>query len=620
MTLFVWLLLGSPLILGIVLATAGRTFPQNLREWISAGCVGVVLCCLLVSFSFSGTKIILFSEWWPGSGQLYLKLDLFGLVPAFWTTASGLVFYVLSIREQGDTRTNVRDGLFLIVLTAANLAFLAGNFALRYAALEVAALGIAVVQLLETGKRTGESLYLGLRLGDAGLLMAILMLYASGGSLEISEALSLATGQTNATLNWAAIGFLVAVAVKTGIWPFTFWQNAAAVSRSLLSKAWFLATVMPNLGVYLLYRTAPLMAQFESIRNLISMVAASSALIAMLMMWNKKDLHQHAWLLFAFQGSITLFAAAYRLDVLVWGSVLVVSLLRFVFFLRLRIKPDPVPKAGLIGIVGGMILCAFTFVVLWMIKESGVNTIDFWFAEASLALLVLWIAAQSEKIPNQIRQVRNLLPDKLFKWQDRGFVIAVMFFFIAVPLLFMPPNANKIILAPASFTKFSLFSSPITSPSFWIVLISMWVVSKVKWYEKMERPLSKGWQAWLVWVRRIPKGIYNYLERFLYQEGLNQAEHKVFEFSRYLYKIFEMVAFEKGLSLLTRMIFNVSRYLYKIFERATFDAGLQFLVERALAFSTMLRRMHTGRLRINLIWVAGTLVVVVLFALVGTGG
>ena len=505
-------------------------------------------------------------------------------------------------------------------MTAANLAFLAGNFALRYAALEVAALGIAVVQLLETGQRTGESLYLGLRFGDAGLLMAILMLYASGGSLEISEALSLAAGQTNATFNWAAIGFFVAVAVKTGIWPLTFWQNAADVSRSLLTKAWFLATVMPNLGVYLLYRTAPLMAEFESIRNLISMVAASSALIAMLMLWNKKDLRQHAWLLFAFQGSITLFAAAYRLDALVWGSVLVVSLLRFVFFLRWRIKPDPIQKARSVSIVGGMILCAFAFVVIWMIEESGVNTIDFWVAEASLALLVLWIAGQWEKIPNRIRQERNLLPDKWFKWQDRGFVIAVMVFFIAVPLLFMPLNANKVILDSASFTELSLISSPITSPSFWVVLISVWIVSKVKWYEKMERPLSKGWRAWLVWVRRIPEGIYNYLERFLYQEGLNRAEHKVFGFSKYLYEIFEMTAFEKGLSRLARMILKFSRYFYEIFERATFEAGLRYLAKEVYAFSTMLRRMHTGRLRINLMWVAVTLVVVVLFVLVGTGG
>ena len=81
-----------------------------------------------------------------------------------------------------------------------------------------------------------------------------------------------------------------------------------------------------------------------------------------------------------------------------------------------------------------------------------------------------------------------------------------------------------------------------------------------------------------------------------------------------------MVTFEKGLSSLAGMIFKFSRHLYKIFERTTFETGLQLLVEKALAFSTMLRRMHTGRLRINLIWVAVTLVVVVLIVLVGTGG
>ena len=370
MTLLVWLLLGAPLFLGIILVTAGRILPETLRSWISVGCAGVVLCCLLVSFSFGGTKIILFPEWWPGSGQLYIKFDILGLVPAFWTTASGLIFYLLSLREQDDTHTNVRDGLFLIVLTAANLAFLAGNFVLRYAALEVAALGIAVVQMLETGQQTGEHLYLGLRLGDAGLLVAILLLYAASGSLEISKALAQVIDLPDATLSWVAIGFLLAVAVKTGTWPFTFWQNAAAASRSLLLRAWFLATVMPNLGVYLLYRTAPLMAQSEAIRNLFSMVAAVSALITILLLWGRKDVEDHAWLIFAYQGAFTVFAAIYRLDMLVWASILVVSLLRFISFYDWRIKPDPMQNARLANTISGVILWFFSFLVIWAIEES----------------------------------------------------------------------------------------------------------------------------------------------------------------------------------------------------------------------------------------------------------
>ena len=264
--------------MGTILIAVGRRLPKTIQDQFTIGTTGLALGCLSVSFFLIGMKITILPEWWPGIGDLYLKFDPVGLAAAFWTTASGLIFYLLNLKRYSPKHW-LRGGLFLFVLNSANIAFLAGNFLLRYVALEIAALAIAVVILLETGSRNSKFLYLGFRLADVGLLVAILLLNSSGAPLDISKALTLALQLPPITLIWISAGFLLAVWVKIGLWPLLFWQKAAAATESNLTKAWFLSTVMPNLGTYLLYRTAPLITQFESMQSVVSLIAAASAVI-----------------------------------------------------------------------------------------------------------------------------------------------------------------------------------------------------------------------------------------------------------------------------------------------------------------------------------------------------
>jgi len=619
MDLWVAWLFGFPLFSGILLIAVGRSIPKDLRGWAVAGCAGVVLCGLLASFFFNGTKVTLFPEWWPNSGELYIKLDFPGLVPAFWTTASGLVFYVVSLKETAS-RTYARDGLFLIVLTAANLAFLAGNFVLRYVALEFAALGIAAVLLLETGRQAGQRLYLGLRLGDAGLLVAIMMLYVTSDSLEVSEALSQAIYLSESTLFWVAIGFLLAVWVKTGCWPLFFWQNAAVNSKSVLSRAWFLATVMPNLGFYLLYRTAPLMAQFEMTGNLISMAAAASALIVALLGWGKRNHETGIWLLFALQGALILFAAVHRLDNLVWTGFLLINLMRFLFFYWVESQLSPKRDAWFANFAIGLLSGLYAFVVIWAVQSSGEGRIDFWMIEASLALLLLWTVNQIEKRPKRSPKIFVLHKANWGLEKGWGFLTAIALLFVPAPLLFARQNISGGFFAFSSIAEFSLVTLPVFSPTFWMVLIIVWGASRIRWLEKLETLSTTRWKTLLENVRLIPEGIYNFMEGFLYGEGLYRVAQIVTEFSRRLYDFTEVLLCQEGLHRATRIVYQFSSRLYQLIERATFEKGLLFLVKGVLSLSAALRRMHTGRLRINLMWVWGTLVFVLIIVLAGTGG
>lgn len=586
-----WGVIGYPLIMGILLMAAGRYLPKTLRDWATAGSAGVVLACLLIALLLRDANLSLSSEWWPGKGPLYFKFEFWGLMAAFWTTASGLIFYLTDMKDR-HAQTWWQDGLFLFVLTTANSAFLAGNFLLRYAALEFAALGIAVVQLLAAGSQSSQRLYLGLRLGDAGLLIAIILLIYSGTSLDISLALGLAGELPEVILQWIAIGFALAVWVKAGLWPFVFWQNAAAETTSMMTRAWFLATVMPNLGMYLLFRTAPLLTRTAPIQNMISLLAAVCALAALIYAWGRKDLQESMWGLFAFLGAVTMFAAVHHLEALVWGGMLTASLLRFLWLGHDLIRFPAAARERLTRFSGGLLLGIYAFVVIWAVQQQGDNKVDFWIAEASLALLILWLVKSWKETSPAPRKTAANWPDRHeheLKW---GMLVVVLLF-IATPLLFTPLHASEISTLRSTFTRPSLTSLPLLSPAFWGLLLVVWIVSKLRWFEKFESLTSRGWRNWSAGARQLPQTLYKSVEVDIYQQGMNQA---------------------------AQIITRIARRLYEVFEQATLEAGLHLLVQGFLAVGRLLSRAHTGRLRVNLMWVAAVLIAVLIIGLNGAGG
>ena len=382
---------GYPLLAGLLLAAAGRRFPRSLRQRAAYFGFVIPLFSLLAALLFNGHSLQLAPEWWPGSGAIFFKFGFWGIAAAFWTTAIGLAWYEAEIRQSPELPW-WHEGLLLLVMTSANAAFLSGNFLLRYASLEFAALGIAIVQLLGSGTRSSQRLYLGFRLGDTGLLIAIILLIYAGASLEIDQALELAGSLPHAILNWAAAGFALAVWVKTGAWPFVFWQNASRETHAPSISNWFLGSVMPNLGFYLLYRTAQLMHQTTtSLQTLISIAAAVSALAALFFVRavpQKKD--QRLWL-FTFQAAIAIFSAMIRLEVLIWVIMLSTSILRLPSINEIKTGIHNPNHENMILLASGGLSALLATVVVWAAPQPSLNMFALWIMEACLALIILWL-------------------------------------------------------------------------------------------------------------------------------------------------------------------------------------------------------------------------------------
>ena len=248
--------LALPLIGSIVLVGAGRRLGHaSQRRRLATVLAGITTLSLLGLLAYQDYDVHL-HVWLPTAGPMSLHLGGLGGRAAVATSTILLLGMLFS-----PPADRTSWALLLSMLTAANISFLAGDFLTRYGALEILGLGIALAPLaegLQNGMRKAKEVYLFLRLGDVGLLIAILVLMDAGSTLVIADALDAGARLSSAPLGWVVGGMLTAVWVKTGAWPFHRWQ-AAADNLSPLTGAWLYGVAMPNLGLYLLYRITPLL-------------------------------------------------------------------------------------------------------------------------------------------------------------------------------------------------------------------------------------------------------------------------------------------------------------------------------------------------------------------------
>ncbi|HRT32032.1 MAG TPA: proton-conducting transporter membrane subunit, partial [Anaerolineae bacterium] len=249
----------APLAAAALLPFLRRARVRTLQWWLAGVAALVTACATGLLFFIGETPTIAFT-WLPGAGAMGFSLERAGLLAALATSATAAFVLTQTARTSHEASISawLTGMVLLVALAAANAAFLSAHFLARYVALEVVGLCIALAALIEIGEmrglRRGGLVYLLLRIGDAGLLAAILLLGARTGTLEIGPALAAAPALSARALGWVTVGFALAVSVKIGVWPFHFWIRVGQ-SLSHPGDLWLYATVMPNLGLYLLYRT-----------------------------------------------------------------------------------------------------------------------------------------------------------------------------------------------------------------------------------------------------------------------------------------------------------------------------------------------------------------------------
>lgn len=166
------------------------------------------------------------------------------------------------------------------------LAFISGQFMIRYVALDIVGL-LAALTVLSTFSATSGLkhfiiIFQILRLADLGLLASILLLNHLTGTLEITSMISAAVNLPAGVRMWVFSGFLLALLIKMAIWPFGVWLERARKSAPRISF-WISGLLLPSLGYYLLYRILPIFHSGAIFQNLV--LSAAMALVVLIILF-----------------------------------------------------------------------------------------------------------------------------------------------------------------------------------------------------------------------------------------------------------------------------------------------------------------------------------------------
>ncbi len=563
-------------------------------------------------------------EWLPGTGEMNLLAAPTSLY-ALGMTILVLLTALLGTRGR-FRRPYIEAGLAALALIGATLAFLAGHFLLRYVALEVAALCVALAPLLASAGPSGDAgdrqmslaVYLVLRIGDAGLLAAILALYGAVGTLDIDAALAAGQGLPLPRLGWIAAGFALAVWVKVGLWPFSLWLHAG---RRLggVSRAWLYLVLMPNLGLYLLYKVSPLLAAAGPAQMAVMWVGAACAVISALLAIFQRDWASGEIVLWSTQGGLILWVAALGLKSPVWVSLILWTPLRLLSVWALDLARAQTRAGRLVG-AGALAACGVVWtawgglILVWArpAAEMSGAAATWILAQLTLLLILIWVGRAMWRLWRAASiDTGPAAASSPYMWAVGGLGIAVLAALaLARPLLdhlFAVAHAGM----PAWPGLLAWLGAMFWTPALPLAVLAAWGMNALGKRQRAilpDRVADVAAQTSL----NLALGVRVVVEWGLLEGVVSLASRAVMGISAWLHRWLEMGGLEGSLRRLVQFFEQASDWSLRRLEMGGLEGFLRWLVERVRSAARGVQRLHTGRLRANLIWVVLGLIVMTL--------
>jgi hypothetical protein len=659
-------LLGSLVLL--VLWLLRRISPVN--AWRSTAVLMATALLALIAGVVSGESSLVMAEWLPGMGAMRFDLRVTALIPAGYTTLAALMLWIVAYKPAEDDRVGLKGSLALLALSTAIASFLAGHFLTRYVALELLGLCVAaapVIWRVKGGLLLSGRTYLLLRIGDAGLLAAILLLRSgSGGVLEIDQVIRSAVLLSPERLAWIVLGFLLVLWVKVGFWPVHAW-NYLGLRLPLFPGAWMFATVMPNLGIYLLYRIVPLLSADTSLSVAVRWLGAILALVSLVLALWQSATRPGIIRLLAGIGGLTLYAAASGQSSVVWLSLLVVTPLRP----ALMLLPPPATLHQRRQWRSVFSLCGFSAALYGLLTVLAVHRTGLPGAEAIAAhfaagLLMVWSGRCAWRIwrdqPLDAPLPEHIKDDTVTS--SRRWVGA---------LLLAAASLLAVVFAASLFQFFAVFgqvsSLPLplwggllelltSAPLFWLAIIAgvIFIQLQQAVFERVEDAsedlayqVSPAFIAFvrfvrrfyniseeglierlhpMVWVRRIYDIFEGSLFERLHPMVLMRSFYDVFEKGmverlhpmnpvRWFYQAFELGLMTRWIDRAVDGVVRLAFFLGRVVEDFSLEGTLRLSVQSLYAFTRRLQRLHTGQLQLNLLLVVSILALMMIVLVFG---
>lgn len=278
------LVLALPLVGALAIFALQRWLPRVAVAWLACSSVlGALLASALAVHAGPQTAVL--GTWLPlHRVEWKLALDALSAVMILVITGVGFLIHVYSAaymaEEEGYGRYFAGLNLFVFFML---LLVLAGNYAVLFVGWE----GVGLASWLLIGHYRSRAraaaaatkAFLMNRLGDAALLVGLLLLSVLTGSLDIATAVERAGGLDVRLLTVALLLLTLGACGKSAQGPLFSWLPDAMEGPTPVSALIHAAT-MVTAGVYLLARSAPLLETAPLARDVILYIGTFTALLA----------------------------------------------------------------------------------------------------------------------------------------------------------------------------------------------------------------------------------------------------------------------------------------------------------------------------------------------------
>jgi NADH-quinone oxidoreductase subunit L len=303
LTHLIWLLVALPAAGAAILLVGGRRTDAwghllGCATPLASFGVGLALLSDLLSRHGDARTIVqnLFT-WIPVGGlqvDFGMQIDQLSICFVLLITGVGSLIHIYSIAYMAEDADRRRFFAYLnLFLAAMLLLVVADNFVGLYAGWE--GVGLASYLLIgfwyykPTAATAAKKAFVMNRVGDAGLALAIFVIFANFGTLSYSGVFGQAAGASHAALTWIGLLLLAGACAKSAQVPLQAWLGDAMEGPTPVSALIHAAT-MVTAGVYLIVRCNPLYSLSPDARLGVIIVGAVTLMFGAIIGCAKDDI------------------------------------------------------------------------------------------------------------------------------------------------------------------------------------------------------------------------------------------------------------------------------------------------------------------------------------------
>ena len=289
-----WLIPAFPLAGVLILFLGRRHLKEPLAGWIATLMMaGAFVSALVVLSGLSSLEeeerqvALKGFEWITAGGfsvRAGLLVDPLSMTMVLFVTGVGALIHLYSIGYMHGQERFTRFFTYLNLFAFSMLVLvLAGNYVLLFLGWE--GVGLCSYLLISfwferpSAARAGKKAFVTNRVGDFGFMLAMFLIFAHFGTLELPAVLSGASHLSAGTATAVALLLYLAAAGKSAQGPLFVWLPDAMEGPTPVSALIHAAT-MVTAGVYLLVRSHPFLELGPAAGDVVAWVGAITALVA----------------------------------------------------------------------------------------------------------------------------------------------------------------------------------------------------------------------------------------------------------------------------------------------------------------------------------------------------